>query len=169
MSSPKFWTYTGFTKDLRLADGKYYLTVQALNGVECGGALVTTVCHSTPLVVDTTPPVFHQVTDVMFDEDFDILVVYYNVSDILSNIARVDFGLGKSKHDVDIRGYDRHDNMERYDPYFVVSNLDLTPGVPAWIRVRAVNNGNFDCNFVFLYLKVKYVNLRNIEKEKNIK
>ncbi|XP_061177745.1 uncharacterized protein LOC133186528 [Saccostrea echinata] len=76
----------------------------------------------------------------MFDEDFDILAVYYNVSDDGSGINRIDFGLGKSKHDIEVRGYVRRNHMNRFDPYFVVENLDLKPGVPAWIRVRAVNN-----------------------------
>ena len=128
---------------MHLPDGKYYVTVQALNNAVHGGSLVTTVCHSTPLIVDTTPPVFYQVPDIMFDEDFDILAVYYNVSDEGSDISRIDFGLGKSKYDIEVRGYVRRNHMHRFDPFFVVENLELKPGVPAWIRVRAVNNGMY--------------------------
>ncbi|KAK3589126.1 hypothetical protein CHS0354_017092 [Potamilus streckersoni] len=140
LSSSKFWTYSGYAKDLHLPDGQYYVTIQAVNNVVSGGAMVTTVCHSTPVTVDTTPPVFSEVSDVMYDEDFDILAVYYNVSDSLSGILRVDFGLGRTKHDVELRPYSRHNYMVRDDPFLVIENLNLEPGVPAWIRLRAVNN-----------------------------
>ncbi|KAL3857351.1 hypothetical protein ACJMK2_012027 [Sinanodonta woodiana] len=140
LSSSKFWTYSGYATDLHLPDGQYYVTIQAVNNVVFGGAMVTTVCHSTPVTVDTTPPVFFDVSDVMYDEDFDILAVYYNVSDPLSGILRVDFGLGRTKHDVELRGYSRHNYMVRDDPFLVIDNLDLEPGIPAWIRLRAVNN-----------------------------
>lgn len=140
--SPNHWTSTGFHDNLDLKDGEYYATVEALNNVLFGGALVTTVCHSVPFLVDTTPPEFHNITDVMFDEDFDILAAYYNVSDRESGIRRVDFGLGMTKHDVELRAYSRHDFMERNDPYLVIEHLELTPGIPAWVRLRAVNKGN---------------------------
>ena len=44
-----------------------------------GGALVTSVCHSVPLIVDLTSPILHQVEDVFHDEDFDIMAVYFEV------------------------------------------------------------------------------------------
>ncbi|XP_046580894.1 uncharacterized protein LOC124288421 [Haliotis rubra] len=133
------WTYTGLGKNLHLADGQYYITFQAINNVVHGGALVTTVCHSTPVTVDTTQPVVHEVGDLLFDEDFDILGVYFNVSDSGSGIARVDFGLGKTKYDVFVRSYSRHPFLNRADPYLVIEDLGLTPGVQAWVRIRAVN------------------------------
>ncbi|XP_046568758.1 uncharacterized protein LOC124277142 [Haliotis rubra] len=134
------WTYTGLGKNLHLADGQYYITFQAINNVVHGGALVTTVCHSTPVTVDTTQPVVHEVGDLLFDEDFDILGVYFNVSDSGSGIARVDFGLGKTKYDVFVRSYSRHPFLNRADPYLVIEDLGLTPGVQAWVRIRAVNS-----------------------------
>lgn len=45
-----------------------------------GGALVTSVCHHIPLVIDLTPPVLHIVDDVFYDEDFDIMAIYYQVN-----------------------------------------------------------------------------------------
>ncbi|XP_046375524.2 uncharacterized protein LOC124148470 [Haliotis rufescens] len=134
------WTYTGLGKNLHLADGQYYITFQAINNVVHGGALVTTVCHSTPVTVDTTQPVVHEVGDLLFDEDFDILGVYFNVSDDGSGIARVDFGLGKTKYDVFVRSYSRHPFLNRADPYLVIEDLGLAPGVQAWVRIRAVNS-----------------------------
>lgn len=59
--SPREWTNTALASNLQLADGTYYVTVQALNGAVYGGSLVTTVQHSTGLVVDTSPPAFHSV------------------------------------------------------------------------------------------------------------
>ena len=141
LASPAFWTYSGFAKDIVLPDGQYYVTTQAINSVVHGGALVTTVCHSTPITIDTTPPLFHQVSDLLFDEDFDMMAVYYNVSDPGSGIARVDFGLGKTKYDVKVRSYSHHEFMDRASPYLVIEDLRLEPGVQAWVRLRAVNKG----------------------------
>ena len=64
--------------DLLLKDGPYYVSVQALNSIVFGGALVTTVCHSNALIVDTTPPILNFVDNVFYDEDFDLLGIYYS-------------------------------------------------------------------------------------------
>ncbi|XP_069134676.1 uncharacterized protein [Argopecten irradians] len=139
-SSEKYWTHSGYQKDLHLQDGQYYTAVRALNTIVFGGALVTTVCHSTPFTVDTTPPIFTKVLDIFYDEDFDLLAVYFNASDPLSQLARVDFGLGKTKHDVTIRGYELQTYITRDEPYVAIEHLGLGHGVPAWLRLRAVNN-----------------------------
>ena len=149
LSSPKYWTHSGYQKDLHLEDGPYYVAVQALNKVVYGGALVTTVCHSTPFTVDTTPPVFLGVNHIMFDEDFDILGVYFEGFDTLSKLKRVDFGLGKTKYDVGVRGYTPHPYVDRKDTYIGIEDLGLEPGVPAWIRIRLVNNGEAQCDIVW--------------------
>ncbi|XP_061197209.1 uncharacterized protein LOC133205414 [Saccostrea echinata] len=140
LSSPKFWTNTGYARDVHLSDGQYYVTVQALNNVVHGGSLVTTVCHSVPLTVDTSPPEFKGLTDIIFDEDFNLMAIYFGAEDKLSKIARVDFGLGKTKHDVEVRGYSKFDYKQTENPYIVIKDLNLTDGEPAWIRLRAVNN-----------------------------
>ncbi|OWF46933.1 Delta-like protein 1 [Mizuhopecten yessoensis] len=140
LSSKKYWTHNGYEKDLHLKDGQYFVTVRALNNVVFGGAFVTTVCHSTPFTVDTTPPIFTEVLDIFYDEDFDLLAVYFNASDPLSHLARVDFGLGKTKHDVTVRGYKLQTYVTRDEPFVAVENLGLGHGVPAWLRLRAVNN-----------------------------
>ena len=54
------------------------MTVQAINSVVYGGALVTTVCHSNPLIVDTSPPILHVVDGVFYDEYFDLMGIYYD-------------------------------------------------------------------------------------------
>ena len=124
-----------------MEDGPYYVTVQALNGAELGGSLVTTVCHSTPFIVDTTPPVFNGVTDIIYDEDFDLIAIYYNATDELSKISDAEFGLGKTKYDVQLKPYSLHASMDRSDPFVAVEELGLQEGIPAWIRIRVTNNG----------------------------
>jgi hypothetical protein len=62
-----------------------------------GSDLVTTVCHAAPFRVDTTPPHFHAVQEFLFDDTFRFLVVYYNVSDPISGVASMEFGLGLTK------------------------------------------------------------------------
>ncbi|XP_013400528.1 uncharacterized protein LOC106166497 [Lingula anatina] len=140
LSGKSFWTHNGLAKHLHLPDGSYYVTVQALNSVHHGGSLVTTVCHSTPIIIDTTKPIFSGINDIVYDEDFDILAVYYNVSDSLSGIMRVDLALGKTKYDAKIRPFSRHDHIERKHAYLLLEDPGIPDGIPAWIRVRAINN-----------------------------
>ncbi|KAJ8312545.1 hypothetical protein KUTeg_009918 [Tegillarca granosa] len=68
---------------------------------------------------------------------------YYATVQALNNIVyggAVDFGLGKTKHDVSVRGYSKHAYVDRKEPFVVIEDLGLEEGVPAWIRLRAVNN-----------------------------
>ncbi|CAG2189848.1 unnamed protein product [Mytilus edulis] len=142
LSSPKFWTNTGYARNLHLPDGPYYVTVQAINNVVHGGAMVTTVCHSTPITVDTTPPFFSRgVTDddIVFDEDFNLMAMYFDTFDPGSKIKNIDFGLGLTKHDVDVRGYSTFDYKEN-QTFIVIDDLNLASGEPVWIRLRSVNN-----------------------------
>lgn len=57
---------------------KYYVTVSAVNNVVHGGALVTTVRHSTPLVIDTTPPVIEGVRVELFNSTTGFLLLQLN-------------------------------------------------------------------------------------------
>ena len=135
----RFYMY--FNESYLKQDGLYYVTVQALNKIIHGGALVTTLCHAAPFAVDTTPPDFHGVQEIYFDEDFDLLGVYYNADDPLSGLYSVGFGLGKTKYDVLVRPYSYHPPMDKKDPYIVVEDLALEDGVPSWIRIRPMNGG----------------------------
>lgn len=143
LSHDKYWTHTGYAKDLSLHDGFYYVTVNAVNNVVHGGALVTTVCHTTPIAVDTTSPVIQEIGSVYYDENFDILAVYYKAFDELSKLKLVEFGLGKTKHDVGVRGYSIYPLVTGDDPFVSVEDFGLTPGVYAWIRLRVENNGMY--------------------------
>ena len=107
-----------------------------------GGDLVTTVCHSTPFVVDSTPPSFRGVDDFIFDETFRILVIYYNASDVISGIGRVEFGLGRTKYDVSIRRYVPVEiHGKEGNTYVVSSDFETSAGVPAWIRLKVIDAG----------------------------
>lgn len=140
-ASRSFWTNSGFEKGFHLSDGTYYVTVQALNNAELGGSLVTTVCHSTPFIVDTSAPVFSGVTEIVYDEDYDLIAIYYEATDDLSGIQKAEFGLGKTKYDVSLKSYSLHPAMDRVDPFVSVEDLGLQEGIPAWIRIRVTNNG----------------------------
>lgn len=107
-----------------------------------GGDLVTTVCHSTPFVVDSTPPSFRGVDDFIFDETFRILVIYYNASDVISGIGQVEFGLGRTKYDVSIRRYVPVEiHGKEGNTYVVSSDFETSAGVPAWIRLKVIDAG----------------------------
>ena len=103
---------------------------------------MTTVCHSTPFIVDTTPPDFNAVEEFLFDDSFRFLVVYYNVSDSISGVARMEFGLGKTKYDVMIRRYIPFEMRGvAGNTYLVNEEFETQDGVPAWIRLKVVNKG----------------------------
>lgn len=107
------------------------------------GSLVTTVCHSLPITVDTTPPFFDGIQQTYFDEHFDILGIYYKAYDNESLLANIEFGLGKTKYDVLIRKNSYYPPMNGEDnPFIVIEELGLKEGIPAWIRIRIrVDNG----------------------------
>lgn len=74
----QYWTNTGLAK-VYLSDGSYYVSVSAINGAGYGGSLVTTVHHSVPYIVDTTPPVIDSFELMSYDIQFDILNLSYTV------------------------------------------------------------------------------------------
>ena len=58
-------------------DGIYYNTVQGLNQVIFGGSGVLTLCHSTPYIIDTTPPIIQNVTLIAYNETSNISTFFY--------------------------------------------------------------------------------------------
>ena len=72
-----------------------------------------------------------------------MLALYYEAEDVLSLLYSVDFGLGQTKYDVLVRRYSYHKPMDRKDPYVVIEELGLPDGVPAWPRLRPMNNGMY--------------------------
>lgn len=88
-----------------------------------------------------TPPILHSVDDAIFDETFRILAVYYNASDI-SGIGSIQMGLGKTKYDVKVRRYQPFEMRGRKGNTFIVNEeFEMKSGEPAYIRIKAVNNG----------------------------
>ncbi|XP_066289112.1 uncharacterized protein [Branchiostoma lanceolatum] len=129
------WTHDGIASPLNLEDGEYHITVRAINNVEFGGAMATTVCHTAPYIIDNTPPFVHHVHSVQYDETDFTISAEYNVSDPLSDIREIDFGLGRSKRDVHMMDWYRHGNTTHTSV-----NFHIPDGVPAWVKVRAINN-----------------------------
>ncbi|KAI8516766.1 hypothetical protein Bbelb_053470 [Branchiostoma belcheri] len=129
------WTHQGIASPLFLIDGVYHITVRAINNVEFGGAMATTVCHTTPYIIDNTPPFVHHVHSVQYDEDALVISAEYDVSDPLSDIREIDFGLGWSKRDVHMMDWYRHGNTTHTSV-----NFHIPDGIPAWVKVRAINN-----------------------------
>lgn len=60
------------------SDGTYFITVRALNEVKYGGPLSTTVCHTTPYIVDNSPPFVWEIFDINYDEDTLELTAKHN-------------------------------------------------------------------------------------------
>ncbi|XP_066275501.1 uncharacterized protein [Branchiostoma lanceolatum] len=129
------WTHDGIASHPYLEDGEYHITVRAINNVEFGGAMATTVCHTTPYIIDNTPPFVHHVHSVQYDENDFTISAEYNVSDTLSGIREIDFGLGRSKRDVHLMDWYRHGNTTHTSV-----NFHIPDGVLAWVKVRAINN-----------------------------
>ncbi|XP_077992165.1 uncharacterized protein LOC144446291 [Glandiceps talaboti] len=129
------WTHVGIAHPLDLDDGAYHITVRALNKVEFGGPLATTVCHTTPYIIDNTAPIVYHIRLVEYDEMECVILAEYNVTDPHSGIREIDFGLGRSNRDVYLLGWQRHDNLTHISFDFCIPD-----GIPAWIKVRAINN-----------------------------
>lgn len=72
------WTHTGLADGLLLKDGAYYVSVRAVNNVILGGSMVTMVSHSTPLIVDSSPPTIHHVAVLSFNTRTHWLVFFVN-------------------------------------------------------------------------------------------
>jgi hypothetical protein len=51
-----------------ISDDRYYITVRAINKVEYGGPLSTSVCHTTPYIIDNSPPLVYELYNIQYDE-----------------------------------------------------------------------------------------------------
>ncbi|XP_055957638.1 uncharacterized protein LOC126824831 [Patella vulgata] len=132
------WTNTGVIKrdvDNVLSDGVYYVTVRALNKVEYGGPLATTICHSTPYIIDNSKPFIHEVFNVEYEEETKDLSVEYNSTDPESGIREVDICLGETTKDCFISDWKRYPHSGQ-----IIHNTSLPGGVPVWTKIRAWNN-----------------------------
>ena len=79
---------------------------------------------------------------MVFDDGFHTLAIYYTASDNLSGIHRLEFGLGRTKYDVMVRKYlpfDLRGNGQQ--TYLLNEEFHMSSGVPAWIRLKVVDQG----------------------------
>ncbi|PVD18248.1 hypothetical protein C0Q70_21774, partial [Pomacea canaliculata] len=136
------WTHTGIMnmkEGRKVPDGKYYVTIRALNKVEYGGPLATTVCHTTPYVIDTTPPVIYEVYGTRYDEMTYLITTKYNASDPHSDIKSAWICLGRTVLNCDILGWLEADTESKTEGPASITN-QIINGVPVWIRIRVQNN-----------------------------
>ena len=52
--------------------------MRALSEIDFGGPMALTVCHSTPYIIDTTPPVIHEIYSATYDEDTHVVSAIVN-------------------------------------------------------------------------------------------
>ena len=52
---------------LFISDGSYFMTVKAINKVTYGGPLGISVCHTTPYIVDTSPPLVDKIHSLRYN------------------------------------------------------------------------------------------------------
>ena len=71
-------TYSFVASNCLAPDGKYYVTLRTLNEVQYGGPLSTTICHTTPYVIDTSPPFVYEVYGTTYDEETHVINTMYN-------------------------------------------------------------------------------------------
>ncbi|KAI8485717.1 hypothetical protein Bbelb_365510, partial [Branchiostoma belcheri] len=126
-----------------LPDGKYYITVRGVNKVEYGGPMVLSVSHTSPYIIDNTPPEIHAITSIKYNEETSKIFVAYNISDVESDIKEADLGLGRTKYDILLKSWERHlytGNQTHVGN--VTMDVALEDGVPAWAKIRGINGVN---------------------------
>ncbi len=64
-------------------------------------------------------------------------ILYFN-SDAMSGVREIDFALGRTVHDTDLHSWDRHGNLT-----MLMVVIKVPDGVPAWVRIRAIDNGEY--------------------------
>ncbi|KAK3101942.1 hypothetical protein FSP39_007535 [Pinctada imbricata] len=134
------WTYNAMVSPIDapytiLPDGRYYVSVRAINKVDYGGPLSTTVCHTTPFAVDNSPPVVYDVYDIKYDEDTFNLTAYQNSSDPHSGLVYIDVCLGETTRDCYALNWRRFNT----EP-FIQLVFPIQDGVAVWFKIKAINN-----------------------------
>ncbi|XP_048258679.1 uncharacterized protein LOC124137747 [Haliotis rufescens] len=134
------WTNTGVIIPRApydpLPDGKYYVTLRALNKVEYGGPLATTICHTTPLGIDNTPPFLYEIYNISYNEDTFTINAQFNASDPESDIREADLCLGQTKRDCHHMKWQRSSHNDGD----ITHQFQIPGGTPVWIKVRVINN-----------------------------
>ena len=142
------WTYTGVFSDQYLPDGAYYVTVRATNGIAYGGPLFTTVQHTTPYKVDTTPPFVSEDARVSYNASTNQLTVEYEASDVGGGqLEGVELALGGSPLDTSALDWQPLVNQSAsrmgmgQGAGLAVVEVEIPDGVPVWLKLRATDRG----------------------------
>ena len=148
LTSPDLWTYLAVhaPSGLDLPEGAYYITIRATNQIAYGGPLFTTVQHTTPYVVDTTPPQVSDNVGVDYNSSTDRLSVSYEVSDVGGGVASVEVALGRSPLDTNVLTWSPLVNQSDSSSDFV--EVVIPDGVPVWLKLRATDEGTYVHVFV---------------------
>ena len=109
--------------------------------------ILTGIDTEAPLVGD--PPV----TDIVYDEHFSALAVFYNITDRVSGLKEFYIGLGDNKFNVALRPYEELILTERNIEYMIagIYEVIIQEGIPAWVRMMACDRGKRQANFMFQF------------------
>ena len=141
ITSPEAWTYSGIASGLQLSEAAYYITLRATNKIAYGGPLFTTVQHSTPYIVDVTPPVVDSAVDVEYNSSTNQILVVYRASDEGGQLERVELALGRSQLDTDVLRWTVLINQSDSEDGMAVINAEIPDGLPVWLKLRATDEG----------------------------
>ncbi len=141
IASREAWTLAGVATGLNLTEGAYYVTVRATNDIAYGGPLFTTVHHSNPYVVDTTPPVVRDSIDVSYNSSTNQLSVNYTVSDSQGQLSTVELALGRSELDMNVLGWQLLSVRPQPGPNEDTITVLVPDGVPVWLKLRVTDAG----------------------------
>ena len=140
LTSPDSWTYSSVLAGLELPEGDYYITVRATNRIAYGGPLFTTVQHSTPYRVDTTPPLIGSDVDVSYNSSTNQLAVRYEASDPGGEVASVEVALGRTPLDTSVLEW-AWLAADQSDAGYGEVEVDIPDGLPVWLKLRATDAG----------------------------
>lgn len=139
--SPEMWTYSAVLADLELTEGAYYITIRATNQIAYGGPLFTTVHHSTPYIVDTTPPVIDDDINVSYNSSTNQLSVEYEATDAGGVVMQVEVALGRSPLDTNILRWTPLVSQSDSPRSLGTVEVEIPDGVPVWLKLRATDGG----------------------------
>ena len=110
--------------------------MQAISIIDYGGPLATTIRHTTPYVIDTSPPIVYEVYNVQYNHTTNELSLEYNVTDDQSGIRDVEIAIGRTSRDTGLLGWTQ---LELGGQGLV--SVVIPDGVPGWVKLRATNKG----------------------------
>ncbi|KAL8609977.1 hypothetical protein ACOMHN_029470 [Nucella lapillus] len=135
------WTHIAVVNTengVSLKDGKYYVTLRALNEVKNGGPLSLTICHTAPYSIDTSPPHVYEVYGTKYDEDTHDISTKYNATDPHSDIHQAALCLGHTVLNCGVLSWQRATAENITGGPAKITHL-IPDGVTVWVRLRVEN------------------------------